>query len=228
MNIHYFQHEPFEDLAAIQEWAGKPGNKISFTRFYENFELPDINSIDMLIVLGGAMGVYEEDIHPWLKTEKKLIQEAIHKKKKILGICLGAQLLAEILGGRVYKNKEKEIGWYDIELTEEGRKNYFFNKFPSRLKVFHWHGDTFDLPPGAAHIAFSQACRNQAFTWSDHVVALQFHIEATAKSVEELAFHCSNELVEGNFIQKKEDVLNFSEHSGKMNELMFDILDKMK
>ncbi|MBX9850684.1 MAG: type 1 glutamine amidotransferase [Cytophagaceae bacterium] len=228
MNIHYLQHEPFEDLAAIEKWAKQHAKNITCTKLYEKHTFPDPDSFDMLIIMGGAMGVYQEDIYPWLKEEKKYIKKAVEKNKKVLGICLGSQFLAEALGAKVYKNKEKEIGWFDIEFTGESKNDKYFSNFPSKLKVFHWHGDTFDLPEGARHIAFSKACKNQAFTYKENVVALQFHIEATKKSIDELAYNCGSELVEGNYIQKKEDIIKHSGQTEEMNRLMFSILDKMK
>jgi GMP synthase-like glutamine amidotransferase len=227
MNIHYFQHESFEDVACINYWADKPGNKLSCTKFFERYTLPDINSIDMLIILGGPMGIYEEDKYPWLKEEKKFIAQAIQKNKKVVGICLGSQLIAEVLGARVYKNKEKEIGWFEIEMTEEAKTNKFFKDIPSPLYVFHWHGDTFDLPEGATHIAQSKACKNQAFTYGNNVIALQFHMEATKKSIKELAFNCKEELIEGPYIQKEKDIISNEYRTDAMNLLMYDLLDKL-
>jgi len=228
MNIHYLQHEPFEDLAAIFDWADKPTNKITCTKLYEKHTLPPIENIDLLIIMGGSMGVYEEDKYAWLKEEKKFIEKAIRSNKKVLGICLGSQLIAEVLGSKVYKNKEKEIGWFEIELVEQAMSNKYFKSFPSSLKVFHWHGDTFDLPKGALHIAQSKACLNQAFTYGDNVVALQFHIEATEKSIKELAFNCREEIVEAPYIQKETEVMDNMYRTKEMNKLMFDILDNMK
>lgn len=228
MNIHYLQHEPFEDLAAIFKWADKPGNKITCTKLYEKHTFPSLDDFELLVIMGGAMGVYEEDKYAWLKEEKKFIGNAIKANKKVLGICLGSQLIAEVLGSKVYKNKEKEIGWFEIQFTAQAKTDAFFKTFPSSLTVFHWHGDTFDLPKGAVHIAQSKACQNQAFTFGGNVVALQFHIEATEKSIKELAFNCREEIVEAPYIQKEEEVLNNIYRTEEMNKLMFDILDRMK
>lgn len=228
MNIHYFQHESFEDLASIHQWANKPGNKITCTKFFEKHTLPDLDTIDLLIVLGGPMSVYEEDKYPWLKEEKKFIKKAILLNKNVLGICLGSQLIAEVLGAKVYKNKDKEIGWFEIQLTNQGKQSEFFENFPGKMKVFHWHGDTFDLPKNAVHVASSMACKNQAFTYGDNVVALQFHIEATKKLITELIENCREELVDAPFIQEEAYLLKNSAHLDEMNEKMFDILDKFQ
>jgi GMP synthase (glutamine-hydrolysing) len=229
MNIHYLQHEAFEDLASISKWVNKPENTITCTKFFEkNFVLPNPDTIDLLIVLGGPMGVYDEKEYPWLKSEKKFIGEMIKRDKKILGICLGAQLIAEVLGSKVYKNHEKEIGWFDVELSPDSKNDFYFNNFPDKLKVFHWHGDTFDLPTGATRMASSICTMNQAYTYQKNIVALQFHIEATQISVSELIKHCKEELVDGKFIQKEPEIIKDAVHLEKMNSYMFQLLDKMK
>lgn len=229
MNIHYLQHEAFEDLASISRWANMPQNKITCTKFFEkSFVLPDPDTIDLLIVLGGPMGVYDEKDYSWLKPEKKFIEEMVKRNKKVLGICLGAQLIAEVLGAKVYKNKEKEIGWFDIQLSSHSKNDFYFKDFPDRLKVFHWHGDTFDLPSGTVHIASSEGTLNQAYTFQNNIVALQFHIEATTISVSELIKNCNDELVDGKYIQKESEIEKDAVHLEKMNSYMFQLLDKMK
>jgi GMP synthase-like glutamine amidotransferase len=129
--------------------------------------------------MGGPMGVYEVDRHPFLRQEIKAIRRFIDAGKPVLGVCLGAQLTAAALGADVYPNKKKEIGWYPIDLTPEGKKDPLFADFNKRETVFQWHGDTFDLPPGAVPLAESPLCRNQAFRWGDKVYGLQFHIEVS-------------------------------------------------
>lgn len=227
MNIHYLQHVPFEDLGSIQTWANNTSHKLSSTRFFEKCSLPKIDDIDFLIVMGGPMGVYEEHTYAWLKEEKKFIENAIRNNKHVLGICLGAQLIAEVLGSKVYKNKEKEIGWMDVSFTEHAKTDSYFKSFPSSLTAFHWHGDTFDLPPGAVHIAQSAACENQAFTYGEKVIALQFHLEATEKLIAALTLHCKEEIVEAPYIQKEKDIINNTHHIHEMNQWMQKILNKI-
>ena len=141
-----------------------------------------------LIVLGGPMGVYEMDRYPNLKRVAKIIEEALVRGLKVLGVCLGAQLLAHVLGGRVYKGPMPEIGWLDIELTDAGKvdqairalaKHPKTQEISTRFKVFHWHGDAFDLLSGAIHLARSELYQNQAFKYEHRVYALQFHVEVT-------------------------------------------------
>ena len=176
MRLHYLQHVCFEGLGSIGQWAQERQYGTSVTRLYCNDVLPDLDTFDMLIVMGGPMGVGDEKCYPWLKSEKEFLSKVIAADKPVLGVCLGAQLLAEVLGARVYPNAEKEIGWFPVQLTEEGRRSGFFQGLPSELEVFHWHGETFELPQGASLLASSTACRNQAFAYEKRVfgVAIPF------------------------------------------------------
>ncbi len=225
MRIHYLQHVPFEGLASIQQWAAQGGKIISATKFYNNDSLPSVDDLDWLIILGGPMNIYEDDKYPWLNSEKKFIAEAIEKNKVVIGICLGSQLIADVLGSKVYKGQEKEIGWYPIQLTGEARTSPIFASFPESLTVFHWHGDTFDLPPGAVRLAYSEACDNQAFIYGEKVLGLQFHLESTPESVREIIANCTSELVVGKYIQKPEEMLARDKDFHNINKAMYNILN---
>ncbi|MDQ7055614.1 MAG: type 1 glutamine amidotransferase [Persephonella sp.] len=166
MRLHYIQHVHFETPANIFRWAEKKNYTISGTKLFLGEKLPPLEQFDFLIVMGGPMGVYDEDKFPWLTQEKKFIEQCIKADKKILGICLGAQLIADVLGARVYKNSHKEIGWFPVYLTEEGKKSQSFKGFPREFTAFHWHGDTFEVPKGAVHTAFSEGCKNQSFEYN--------------------------------------------------------------
>jgi GMP synthase (glutamine-hydrolysing) len=146
------------------------------------------------------MSVNDELIHPWLRTEKRVIADAIADSKKVLGICLGAQLLANVLGSRVYANAHKEIGWYPIHWTKAGRDSMLFAVESERLQVFHWHGETFDLPAGCEQLAFSEACQQQAFSYDHRVIGLQFHIEVGPQEVQAMIEHGRHELVAAPYI----------------------------
>jgi GMP synthase (glutamine-hydrolysing) len=149
---------------------------------------PPLEHYNTLIVMGGPMGVYEMDQYPQIMIATRIIREAINRDIKVLGICLGSQMIAHCLGAEVYPGPEKEIGWYHIELTGDGLKDSFMRRFAvhpgvgdfwRKIKVFHWHGDTFNVPHGAVLLASSQLYKNQAFRYGDRVYGFQFHIEVT-------------------------------------------------
>ena len=228
MHIHYLQHVFFEGPAAIADWARSKGHTISGTHLYKNDPLPQTNSYDFFVILGGPMNIYEENLYPWLIEEKIFIKDAVKNQKKVLGICLGAQLISDVLGGKVYKNAHKEIGWLPIEFTQEIRVQKMMPFLPAHLTVYHWHGDTFELPDGVVRIGQSEACRNQGFLYNNHVLALQFHLESTPESVRALIDNCHNEIVSGTYIQSSEEMLTSGpEHFKKINKTMFAILDNL-
>ena len=174
------------------------------------------------------MGVYEENIYPWLSAEKKFIGQAINRGIKVLGICLGAQLIASVLGAKVYPNEHKEIGWFPINITKDGRTSALFTGIPSELIAFHWHGDTFDLPNGANHLAESVVCRNQAFRYKNHVLALQFHLDLKKRNVEELIKNCGNELITAPYIQSAEKMLEQNNQFITIENYMRQIMDNLE
>ncbi|WP_246275755.1 type 1 glutamine amidotransferase [Brasilonema bromeliae] len=204
MRIHYLQHVSFEGLASIEQWAIQQGKIISATKFYNGDTLPSVDDLDWVIVMGSPMNIYEDDKYPWLTSEKKFVAEAIKKNKVVIGICLGSQLIADVLGSKVYKGQEKEIGWYPIKLTTEAQNYPVFASLTEPFTVFHWHGDTFDLPPGAVRLAYSEVCSNQAFLYGEKVLGLQFHLESTKDSVRQIIENCASELVAGKYIHKPE------------------------
>lgn len=207
LRIHYFQHVLHEGLGSIEEWASLSGHSLTATKFYENVRLPEISDIDWLIIMGGPMNVNDERQFPWLADEKKFIRQAIDGGKTVLGICLGSQLISAALGARVYKNDENEIGWFDVELTCFAKSNSLVFDMADKIEVFHWHGDTFDLPENAIHLAYSKACKNQAYIYKDKVLALQFHLEETLNSLEQMIENGRKELTTGKFIQSDKKIL---------------------
>ncbi|HEY5653333.1 MAG TPA: type 1 glutamine amidotransferase, partial [Pontiella sp.] len=160
--------------------------------------------------------------YPWLKAEKELIIQAVHAGKTILGVCLGAQLIADALGAKVYSGPHKEIGWFPIQC---------FNSdliWPeNQLTVFHWHGDTFDLPKGAKRIASSAACKNQAFIVKDRILGLQFHMETTLEGIETLIENCGHELVEAPFIQTPKEMRSGAVNIKSINCALEHLLDSL-
>jgi len=228
VKIHYFQHVPFEGLGCIEQWAAEKGHAVTATRFYLDEPTPGIGEIDWLIVMGGPMNIYEDAEYPWLAREKRFIEQAIQGGKTIIGICLGAQLIADVLGGPVTRNAHKEIGWFPIGFTPEARVSELFGFLPPQMTVLHWHGDTFVLPPGAVRIARSEACENQAFVYEERVVGLQFHIEFTPASMEAILTNCAGELVAGKYIQSADQMRGQPDAEfEKINAAMRGLLDRL-
>lgn len=227
MRIHYLQHVPFEDLANIQAWAEKRGHETSGTMLFRDEPLPDLNGFDWLVIMGGPMNIYEHNRYPWLVREKEFIGRAIAADKIVLGICLGAQLMADVLGGGVRRNEHKEIGWFPVRLTPEAKSSKIFRVLPDNFVAFHWHGDTFDIPPGALRMAESQACKNQAFEFH-RAVGLQFHLESSMDSIDHLILNCSDELSEGRYIQRPKELLSHLDRFSEIRMLMEVFLDNME
>ena len=165
MRIHYLQHVPFEDLANMESWASSRGHALSKTRLFSGERLPPPSSFDWLIIMGGPMNIYEEERYAWLAEEKEFIKKAVYSGKIVLGVCLGAQLISDVLGGLVTKNRYKEIGWFPVRLTEEGQASPVFSSLPDRFPALHWHGDTFSIPPGASRMAESDAAPIRPLYW---------------------------------------------------------------
>ncbi len=189
MILHWLQHVPFEGLGYIEDWAKSQSMEISCTRLFADEALPSSEAFDWLVVMGGPMGIYEHEKHPWLVVEKEFIKKAIVAGKTVLGICLGAQLIADVLGAKVYPGPQKEIGWFPIRRAEGAPEI-----IPEELTAFHWHGDTFEIPEGATRLASSKASKNQGFVYNNCVFALQFHMETTPQSMDALIENCSDEL----------------------------------
>jgi GMP synthase-like glutamine amidotransferase len=228
MRIHHFQHESFEGLGSIEPWIRARGHSLSETRFHLGEKLPELDSFDWLMVMGGTMSTRDEERFPWLREEKRFLARAIRHGKAVLGICLGSQLVAEALGARVHANPSREIGWFPVEFSPEARRTPLLRPLPTWLDVFHWHGDTFDLPPDAVHAARSAGCRHQAFLYGDRVVAMQFHPEMTFEGAGALVRHCPADLVEGRYIQATGKMLERPERFGVLAQVMSGLLDRME
>ncbi|MBI2565973.1 MAG: type 1 glutamine amidotransferase [Candidatus Schekmanbacteria bacterium] len=224
MKVHVLQHVAFEGLGSMGPWLRRRGTELSVTRMFAEDPLPAITGIDLLIVLGGPMSVNDEAELPWLVTEKQLVRSAIENGTAVLGVCLGAQLIAGALGAPVFRNPVKEIGWFPVEAIAATGEACF--RFPPSLTVFHWHGETFDLPPGAVQLARSQGCENQAFQLGQHVIGLQFHLETTPASTRLLMENCRDELVPGPFVQTEEELSGAPPAQYRaINEAMDEVLE---
>ena len=222
MNVHVLQHVPFEGIGSMAVWLESRGADVSYTRFFKSPVLPQVKDYDLIIVMGGPMSVNDEATLPWLRAEKQFVRDAIERGVAVLGVCLGAQLIASALGARVFQNTHKEIGWYGIEATP-GLKGSF--RFPDTCTVFHWHGETFDLPPGAVNLAKSAVCENQAFQIGERVIGLQFHLETTPESAKAIVDNCGDELIPGPYIQTESEILDVKTSSYvEINSLMGEVL----
>jgi GMP synthase-like glutamine amidotransferase len=177
--------------------------------------------------MGGPMSVGDESEYAWLTAEKHFIKEAIAENKTVLGICLGSQLIANVLGAKVYPNKKKEIGWFPVSLTEEGKSNRITKDLPPEMIVLHWHGDTFELPEGAIHLIKTDVCSNQAFVYNNKVVGLQFHFEATPDSLQTMINNCRAELVADDFIQTEQEILANIDLCATTNKYLSTILNNL-
>jgi GMP synthase (glutamine-hydrolysing) len=226
MRIQCIQHAFHEDTGVIKPWITQKGYDLQVTRMFNNESLPDTIDFDWLIILGGPMGSYEESRYPWLVEEKRFIEKCIRSDKKVLGICLGSQLIADVLGGKVFKNRYKEIGWHTVSLTQAGKKSELFTDFPESETVFQWHGDTFDLPDKAVHLIKSDVCQNQAFCYGENVLALQFHLEFTPAIVEQLINTSGNEITDEPHIQHPDDMLSNLDNFTHNHMLMKNLLKK--
>ncbi|MBZ4683614.1 MAG: hypothetical protein PWP46_1935 [Fusobacteriaceae bacterium] len=222
MKIYCIKHVFFENPGIIEDWAKENNHEFIFIKMYENYKFPNIDNVDMLVILGGPMNIYEEEKYSFLKEEKEFIQKVIKANKKILGICLGAQLLSDLLGGKVVKNKEKEIGWFNVKKLSNHK---FLNNIPNEFKTMHWHGDKFIIPNKAEKIFESKACDNQGFIYNN-IIALQFHLEMKEENLKSMVENCADELIENkNYIQSKEEMLIQKENLEINNKIMQTILD---
>jgi GMP synthase-like glutamine amidotransferase len=252
LRIHVFQHVPFEGPAFIGEWLTSRGHRLTTTSFFSrqpDAPLPRIADYDWLIVMGGPMSVNDTDTYPWITAERDCIRDAVSAGKTVLGICLGAQLIAAALGAGVYPNYYREIGWFPVSIeprsaggnsdagggraaavaeaadTAPGNPTALFSQFPPSITALHWHGETVSLPAGAELLARSDACVNQAFSVGDRVLGLQFHLEATRESARELVEGSADDLAgDGPYVSSRDEILGETAPFAQSNRHMESIL----
>jgi len=207
MNIHIIQHVSFEPAGMIADWAAMREYPVTYTYLFEKeIHWPSVNDIDMLVILGGPMGVYEEDKFEWMRDEKSFVKDMVLAGKIVLGICFGSQILAEVLGAKVYPSKEKEIGFFPVTKTRQGKQDEVFSNSPESWNVFHWHGDTFDLPEDAVHLFESPACKHQVFRKAN-CTGIQFHPEVDSALLRSMIDNERHELVKAAYVQTEEEIL---------------------
>jgi len=176
--------------------------------------------------MGGPMGIYDYEKYPYLKEEKVFIKKAIGAEKIVIGICLGAQLIGNLLGAKISVNPKKEIGWFDIRKTQ--LSNSLLVDLKDEFTAFHWHGDTFDIPTGAERLAESEACKNQAYLYKERVLGLQFHLEVTEETLTEMVKNGSHELQEDKYVQSAENITPNKEYIKTNNLIMFSLLNALE
>ncbi len=227
MRIHYFQHVPFENLGSMEPYFRQKGHQLSATHLYLQQSPPSMDDLDWLIVMGGPMGACDESKYAWMAMEKDFIAKAVAAGKVVLGICLGAQLIAAVMGAKVYRNNHREIGWFPILPAEPSGQTRLTDLFSRPMEAFHWHGDTFELPPGAVLLASSEACPHQGFILDDRVVGLQFHLETTPGSAGSLIGNCGDELDNTRYVQTAEEIMADGSRFERINAVMTALLDTM-
>ncbi|OIO01575.1 MAG: hypothetical protein AUJ49_07350 [Desulfovibrionaceae bacterium CG1_02_65_16] len=232
LRLHGLRHESFEKEGEIAVWAREHGHTLTHTDLWNGETPPALDTFDFLIVMGGPMNIYEEDKFPWLAVEKRFLKASMEAGKRILGVCLGAQLLADVLGGAVTPGKHREIGWHEVTAGPDAAKSRVFAGLPQSYSAFHWHGDTFAIPSRALWTAKSEACAHQAFSaCADRVVGLQFHLETNAESLAALAKGCASEVtvdpVAHPYVQSIDDMTARPERLAALRRLLDHILDNM-
>jgi GMP synthase-like glutamine amidotransferase len=237
MKIHCLQHIENETLGNIATWIEEKNHELTKTLLYEEgHTFPDPGDFDLLLIMGGTMSVYQEEEYPWLRPEKDFVRKTIEAGKPILGSCFGAQMLAEVLGGKVSRNRFKEIGWHRVRSTVNEEGNEHFTEeclpvselpadMPPEFTAFMWHGDTFEIPAGAARLFESEACPNQGFIYNGNVLGLQFHPEADEQWIKNLIEDSGHEIVEGKYIWTEEEMLGQEEFLEGSRALAFAVMD---
>ncbi len=225
MKIHILQHVPFENPGTILDWAGERNFSVGFTQLFKQEKLPNLEEFDLLVIMGGPMNLSDMEKYPWLVQEKAFLKKTLALGKKMLGICLGAQLLAETLGANVFHNSQKEIGWFPIRKNDVADHEILKLFKEESLPAFHWHGDTFDLPKEAVPLFSSEATNNQAFVWNNQIFALQFHWEVKPENVRLLLEKAASDLTEGPFVQKATEMTARTENFTVARKNLFRFLD---
>ena len=219
MRLQILEHDSLDGPGLVADWARERGHLFTRTALHAGAELPALDAFDLLVVMGGPMSVHQHRDFPWLVAEKRFLAAAIEARKPVLGICLGAQLLADALDGKVFQNAEKEIGWHPVRILDRTPP---FAHFPETLTPMHWHGDTFTVPVGARRVAESDATANQAFVFGDRIVGLQFHPEIAAIAPSDLD---ALKTPPGRFVQTGEQLLATPHDVQDVRVALFGLLD---
>jgi GMP synthase (glutamine-hydrolysing) len=229
----YLQHVSNEPPGMILDWAGARGITCKRVSLFNGEAPPPMDELDFLVVMGGPMGVYDDDTHPWLHAEKSFIGEAIKRSVPVLGICLGAQLMAHVLGAEVTRNTFREVGYFPVTLVSEVHLHPLFWALPRAWTPLHWHGDTFGIPKGSLRIASSEACINQGFVGPGAILGLQFHLETDVPLTKSWVGGSNGTALpeaedDGRFIQPEAELLDSATRYTEANRaILYTLLDRL-
>lgn len=228
MHIHYLKHVSFEGLGSMEHMFVQRGCKITRTCMYEDQSFPSVHEMDALIVMGGPMGVSDDQQYPWLTLEKEFIESVIKRDIPVIGICLGAQLIANVLGAAVVKNTHEELGWFAVNRVDarvNGVVDSRLETLPVNFDALHWHGDTFDLPDGASNFISSAGCVNQGFTYGDSTLALQCHLEMLPSTVQAIYQECGSADKTGKYICGLSEMLAPADKFQQASKILENLLE---
>ena len=229
MRLHILEHETYQGPINVDFWAEKNNFPLQRTFVCQGGPLPVPDDFDWLVVTGSYIYVWEEEGHPWLAPEKELVGSALNQGKTVIGLCFGAQVIADVLGGRSFLNQEREIGWHQVYLTPEGRKSKLFAGLPETFTSFHWHSAHFDLPPACRSLAYSQVSPNQAFIWDQGpAYGFQFHPEYTLDLIRTYAREFGREWTGGPHVTPPDEVVNIADKSAETYPILETLLNNMR
>ncbi len=225
MRIQYLKHHEAFDIGYIAQWAKENNFPLKGCDLSKKELLPSMDEFDMLVVLGGAMGAYEEGRYLWIKQERNFIGEAIKRGKYILAFGLGAQILAQSLRGDIHKNPYREIGFGEVRFNKEGRDFCLLKDIPEKITALHWHKDLFDIPRDGHLLAKSKACKYQAFRFHKRVMGLQFHLETTPETLTTLIKKCRCDIVKGQNVHNPNELEANAKKCKNMHNILARILN---
>lgn len=208
MKMLIVTHASFEKPGSIQSWAERNNHKITEVKPYKGESIPDVTDFDFVVVMGGPQSPLEIDKAPYLKNEIRMLSEALQQNKRIIGVCLGAQLIGEALGAKTERSPFREIGCYPLEILPEAKDDPIFGKLDQKVNVMHWHSDMPGMAAGAVLLAKSDGCPRQIYRYGDRVYGFQCHFELTKELVAEMTVHCPNDLATGKYIMTKDELMN--------------------
>ncbi|MDR2785109.1 MAG: type 1 glutamine amidotransferase [Treponema sp.] len=229
MELLVLQHDEYDDAGSITEWALKNNHILTTVVLIKGEKLPPDTGFDILFIMGGTMNVYEEEKFPWFAEEKTFIKKAVGAGKIAVGFCLGGQLLAAVLGGKVTKNEHAEIGWRMVQFNKTAREHPVLSVFGDSAVIFQWHSDSFGiLPENAELTAFNDACPHHGFIYGNNVFAFQFHLELTYQMVYSFTRELEKTGEKGIYVQSADEIRRRHDRVIENNKLMFDFLDRLE